>query len=496
MEKLIYTNPIIHQDFSDPDVIRVGNDFYMISSSFNYIPGVPLLHSKNLVEWEIINYIVDEIGYEKFNKVNHGEGIWAPSLRYHNETFYCVMPMPDEGIFVSTAKDPYGKWTKPQPILLGRGYEDPCPIWTDDGKCYMVIGFVKSRIGYNSLLGVFECSCDLTEKLSDITIVFDGHNNHPTIEGPKFHFRNGYYYIMAPAGSVKAGWQVCLRSKNIYGPYESKIVLMQNDTLVNGPHQGALIDLDDSDNNYFFIHFQDKRAYGRISHLQPVKWVDDWPMCGNTDGVLAGSPVSSYNYPINIKTNYQIPTSDYFKNSIEPIWQTPANRTKQIYETTKDGLKLLCLENDVNGHIDLNTHMLSTKIAYESCDISLSADLKNLCEEESFGFCIKGQIYTYLDFKKENGKINLYFIEGEFNNEEKVIKVVKDVSFDIVVDVNVRNRNIYDMLYEIKVNTKQITDKPQLAYAGRWVSTVFGIYANGNKGSALVKYFKQEKHGE
>ena len=112
-----YENPVILSDYSDPDVIRVGDDFYMVASSFNHVPGVPVLHSKNLVEWELINYVLDEIPFKGYDKVQHGHGAWAPSIRYHNGKFYCLIPFPDEGIYVSETDDPYGKWSLLRPLL-------------------------------------------------------------------------------------------------------------------------------------------------------------------------------------------------------------------------------------------------------------------------------------------------------------------------------------------------------------------------------------------
>ncbi|MDE7300773.1 MAG: glycoside hydrolase 43 family protein, partial [Clostridia bacterium] len=250
-----YENPVIFSDYSDPDVIRVGEDFYMVASSFNHVPGVPVLHSKNLVEWELINHVLPVIPFERFKKVFHGEGAWAPSLRYHDGKFYCLIPFPDEGIFVSETTDPYGEWSKLRPLLEGKGYEDPCPIWEND-KCYVVFAFAKSRIGFNSKLAVFETDGALTKAADDYKFIYDGHDNNPNIEGPKFYKRGKYFYILAPVGGVSTGWQVALRSEDIYGPYESKIILTQGDSCVNGPHQGALIDLDDGGKRWAFMHFQ------------------------------------------------------------------------------------------------------------------------------------------------------------------------------------------------------------------------------------------------
>ncbi len=124
-------------------------------------------------------------------------------------------------------------------------------------------------------------------------LVFDGHDNHPTVEGPKFHKRNGFYYIFAPAGGVATGWQLVLRSKNIYGPYEEKIVLAQGKTAINGPHQGAWVDTPTGED--WFLHFQDKVAFGRIVHLQPMTWKNDFPVMADNNGT--GEPVLSYRKP-------------------------------------------------------------------------------------------------------------------------------------------------------------------------------------------------------
>ena len=206
-----YTNPVLLSDYSDPDVIRVGDDFYMVASSFNHVPGVPVLHSKNLVEWEVINYVITELPFERFNNVCHGAGAWAPSIRYHNGKFYCLIPFPDEGIYVSETEDIYGKWSPLRPLLVGKGYEDPCPIW-DGGKCYVVFAFVKSRIGFNSKLAVFETDEAMTRQTSKYKIIYDGRDLAPKIEGPKFYKRGKYFYILAPAGGVISVWEVARRS--------------------------------------------------------------------------------------------------------------------------------------------------------------------------------------------------------------------------------------------------------------------------------------------
>ena len=271
-----YKNPVIHADYSDPDAIRVGDDYYMVSSSFNHIPGLPILHSKDLVNWKIIGHALKkQPPCDVYDKVRHGAGVWAPSIRYHNNEFYIYYPDPDFGIYLVKAKNIIGPWTEPLLIEAGKGLIDPCPLWDDNGKTYLVHAYAGSRAGIKSIIVIKEMNKEGTKIIGNGVMVYDGHESDPTIEGPKFYKRNGYYYIFAPAGGVSTGWQTVLRSKNIYGPYERKVVIDQGTTSINGPHQGAWVTTQTGED--WFLHFQDKEAYGRIVHLQPMKWINDWP---------------------------------------------------------------------------------------------------------------------------------------------------------------------------------------------------------------------------
>ena len=323
-----YLNPIIYADYSDPDAIMVGNDFYLISSSFNCVPGLPILHSKDLINWKIIGHAAQSLKPKNlFGKPQHGKGVWAPSIRYHENKFYIYYGDPDYGIYVVTAKNPSGPWDEPLLIKEAKGWIDPCPLWDDDGNAYLVHAWAKSRCGFNSILTLNKMNHEGTKILDSGVTIFDGHKNHPTIEGPKLYKRNGFYYIFAPAGGVKTGWQTVLRSKNILGPYDDKIAMDQGGTLVNGPHQGALVELNSGES--WFIHFQDKEAYGRIVHLQPVKWFNDWPIIGidlNGDG--RGEPVDKFKKPdVGESFPVSVPkTSDEFDSyKIGEQWQWQAN---------------------------------------------------------------------------------------------------------------------------------------------------------------------------
>ena len=322
-----YCNPIIHADYSDPDVIRVGPDYYLTASSFNCTPGLPILHSRDLVNWTIIQHAVENVPHPTYAEVRPGCGVWAPSLRFHAGKFWIFFPMPDEGIYVTTADRPSGKWSEPHLVQAGRGLIDPCPLWDADGQAYLIHAYARSRAGIKDRLCVRPMAADGSRLLGEGKIVFHQPEKHPTLEGPKFLQRDGWYYILAPAGGVETGWQVVLRARNIYGPYEDKIVLAQGGSAINGPHQGALVDA--PDDAWWFVHFQHTGVYGRIIHLQPVRWQDGWPLMGSHPGGQdIGEPVRQHPKPAGPAMDHPLipQTSDEFDSPTLGLqWQWHAN---------------------------------------------------------------------------------------------------------------------------------------------------------------------------
>lgn len=323
-----YSNPVLAADYSDPDVVRVGNDFYLVASSFDAVPGLPILHSTDLVHWEIVAHgFARQLPEDRYKVTQHGNGVWAPAIRYHEGKFYIFYPDPDLGIFVITANSITGPWSEPHMVKAAKGWIDPCPLWDDDGNAYLVNALAGTRAGAKSVILVNRMAPDGSRLLDDGAIIIDGHTIDPTIEGPKIYKRHGYYYIFAPAGGVPTGWQVIYRAKNIYGPYERRVVLAQGTTPTNGPHQGAWVDTPSGED--WFLHFQDQGPFGRVVHLEPMRWQEDWPVMGvhqNAEGV--GEPVRRYKKPaLKADTHAYNPLdSDEFAGAaLGPQWQWQAN---------------------------------------------------------------------------------------------------------------------------------------------------------------------------
>ena len=333
-----YRNPVLCCDYSDPDVIRVGDTYYMTASSFNYVPGLPILTSADLVNWRLVNYALPNIPEPGYEIPRHACGVWAPAIRWHDGFFYIYYGMPDEGIYMVRAADACGQWDAPKLVRAGKGLIDPCPFWDDDGRAYVIHAYANSRIGFKSRIGIFPMSADGTHAIGEDKFLFDGTANHPTIEGPKVYKRDGWYYIFAPAGGVATGWQTVLRSRRIDGEYEDHIVLRQGNSRVNGPHQGAWVTA--ADGSDWFIHFQSRGLYGRVTHLQPMAWqADGWPIIGEpVAGETYGTPVETWRKPSQThQPPLSLQCSDDFADSLGLQWQFMGNWRADFYAVDGGG---------------------------------------------------------------------------------------------------------------------------------------------------------------
>lgn len=317
-----YHNPILFADYSDPDVIRDGAKYYLIASTFHFVPGIPILQSTDLVHWTIMGHVVPRLEMSPLYNLEggnrYGKGVWAPSIRKHAGLFYVYFPTPTEGIFMSTAAKMTGPWSTPIAVMARAGLEDPCPFWDDDGKAYLI----HSKTGAGPLI-LHRMSADGKHILDEGKVIVNDPKHLPVLEGPKLYKRDGYYYIFAPFGGVGTGAQVVLRARNIYGPYEERVVLAQGNTPINGPHQGAYVETPQGQG--WFIHFQSDGAHGRVVHLEPVRWHDDWPIVGyDPDGGSPGVPAPSGPIPGDppVPSDVHPQTSDEFNNTVlGPQWE-------------------------------------------------------------------------------------------------------------------------------------------------------------------------------
>ncbi|MEI6948378.1 glycoside hydrolase 43 family protein [Paraflavisolibacter sp. H34] len=511
-----YKNPVLDADYSDPDAVRVGDDFYLTSSSFEDVPGLPILHSKDLVNWTLIGHALKrQPPFEHFSLPRHGEGVWAPSIRYRNGEFLIYYPDPDFGIYLVKAKNPAGPWSDPILVEGGKGLIDPCPLWDDDGQAYLVHAYAGSRAGIKSVVVVKKMNAEGTKTIDEGKLVYDGHELDPTLEGPKFYKRNGYYYIFAPAGGVPTGWQLVLRSKNIYGPYERKVVMDQGASPVNGPHQGAWVNTPTGED--WFLHFQDKEAYGRVVHLNPMKWVGDWPVIGvDKDGDGKGEPVTVYKKPNVGGKVYPIATpaeSDEFNGtSLGLQWQWMANpkATWSFMNTAKGSLRLFSdkLPDLASGETknlwDAPNVLLQKFMAPEFTATTKMTFTPNAkIENEKAGLAVMGLSYANLALKRTKDGIFLAYGLGKDADKgkpeaEQLLTKVGDATATVYLRVTVTKGGKCRFSYSTDGNNFTAAGEEFTAEVGRWIGAKVGLFCTRDRqindaGYADFDWFRVEK---
>lgn len=501
-----YRNPILYTDYSDPDVIRVNEDYYMVASSFCNSPAVPVLHSKDLVNWKMINYVMDRLPFDKYDTPQHGCGSFAPSIRYHDGIYYVFTPIPDEGIMVSTTANPWEKWNEPYMLKANVGWIDPCPFWDDDGSIYMVNAFARSRIGFNSVLylSVLEQKGDkLVENPHKGGFVYNGRETQPVIEGPKLHKRNGYYYIFAPAGSVTEGWQTVLRAKDIMGPYEEKIVLHQGTTDINGPHQGAWVDTPDGED--WFIHFQDVGTAGRIVHLQPMRWVDDWPVIGtNVDENGCGEPVSVYKKP---QVNQTYPAdapedSDFFDGDRLGLqWQWNANYKEEWYELADGYLHLHAQRTSKMCPVCDVSNLLLQKWPAPEFTITTCMELNGMKDNDAYGLLSFGRKYDGLFVCQKQGQRFLQQRIGEIWQDGETHTTLEEIKGDkIFLRMKVEKASRVSWEFGTEEGVYRNVGKSTEAKVGVWVGVKAGLVAINDGetecGTVKISYFVFQPLGQ
>lgn len=483
-----YKNPVLNADYSDPDAIRVGEDYFLVSSSFQCAPGIPVLHSKDLVNWKIINHVfLQQKPEDVFSKPQIEKGAWAPAIRYHNGEYYVYYPDPDLGIYVAKTKNIFGKWDDPILVMPGKGLIDPCPLWDEDGQAYLVHAFAGSRAGIKNIIAVCKMSEDGTKIQSEDNIVYDGHDKHTTCEGPKFYKRNGYYYIMLPAGGVPTGYQLILRSKSLWGPYDEKIVLDQGNTSVNGPHQGAWVETQTGES--WFLHFQDKEAYGRVVHLEPVKWINDWPVMGNDpDGDGKGEPVLVYKKP-NVGRTWPIATpatSDEFNSrELGLQWQWHANyKSWWAFPIASNGVLRMYTIPFPDDHVNLSDvpNLLLQKFPADEFTVTAKATFHfsdKARNGEQFGLVVMGHSYAYVSVKKSDNKLFISqteCINATKKGSEKETAPVETSASTVYFRVKVSKGAVCNFSYGLDGNTFTLVGNSFTATPGGWIGAKVGLF--------------------
>lgn len=505
-----YENPVLNADWSDPDAVCVGDDFYLTASSFGRAPGLPLLHSRDLVNWTLVGHALERLEpAAEFDSPRHDRGVWAPSLRHHDDRFWIFWGDPDQGIFQVNAPEIRGPWTRPHLVKEGRGLIDPCPLWDEEsGEAYLVHAWAKSRSGIKNRLTGHRMHPDGTSLLDDGKVIVDG-DRIPgwfTIEGPKLYRHDGWFWILAPAGGVETGWQGAFRSRDFFGPYEERIVLEQKDTDVNGPHQGGWVRTPSGED--WFLHFQQRGAYGRVVHLQPLRWDGGgtsgsseagggggWPVIGDR-----GAPVAVHRRPALPPQPAAAPATDddFPGGRFGRQWQWTANpQDGWATQHSGDGLRLSCLRTADAHDLRKLPHVLTQRLPGTPSAVEVELELHGEEPGARAGLAVLGDAFAWIGLQRgTDGTVHLVhrFAESAAERERDAAHPRPaphgTVRLRIEIGTGARCRFAYDL-----------GDGPHrsgpvfAATPWRWVGALLGLFAlapegPGRPGAATFTRFR------
>ncbi|MEV6484351.1 family 43 glycosylhydrolase [Streptomyces sp. NPDC051576] len=497
MTQETYTNPVLNADWSDPDVVRVGDDFYLTASSFGRAPGLPLLHSRDLVNWTLVGHALRHLEPKaEFRTPRHDCGVWAPALRHHDERFWIFWGDPDQGIFQINAPEIRGPWTRPHLLKEGKGLIDPCPLWDDNDEAYLVHAWARSRAGIKNRLTGHRMHPDGTSLLDDGKVIVDA-DRLPgwfTLEGPKVHRHDGWFWILAPAGGVETGWQGAFRSRGFFGPYEEKVVLEQGDTDVNGPHQGAWVRTPSGED--WFLHFQQRGAYGRVVHLQPMRWGEEgWPVIGDE-----GAPVAVHRKPDLPPQPPAAPATDddFPGGRYGRQWQWTANpRDGWATHHSGDGLRLTCVRSPDAHDLRRLPHLLTQRLP--GTPVAVEVELRLHSEElgARAGLAVLGDAYTWIGLQRgADGLVRFVHrfaepvAERERDAGESCLAPEERVRLRIEIGAGARCRLFYDVGDGPRPSGQVFAATPW-----RWVGALLGLFAlapvgTGHAGAATFTRFR------
>jgi len=479
-----YINPILNADYSDPDVIRVGVKYYMVASDFHFL-GMQVLESDDMVNWKLISKIYDRFDFPGWNEnQRYAGGSWAPAIRFHDGKFWVFFCTPHEGLFMTNATNPAGQWSPLHLVQKVEKWEDPCPFWDGDGNAYLG----RSKHGAGPII-IHKMSSDGKRLLDEGVTVYTG----PVAEGTKIFKKDGFYYMSIPEGGVERGWQTVLRSKNIYGPYEKKVVLEQGSTSINGPHQGAIVDTPDGE--WYFYHFQHVGTLGRVVHLQPLSWSDGWPVIGvDIDRNGIGEPVYTWKKPIASTDIFAPQTDDYFTDPyLSPQWQFNHNPVDKAWSlTSSPGNLVINALKSTTFRLARNT--LTQKLMGYKSEATVAMDLSGMADGQRSGLVCMGKENQLLGVKSENGKKVLYISNDTTENVIATLNT-KQVYLRVSVDIPAKA-----FKFSYSTDNVHFTACGQSFFIrfGYWKGARLGLYCYNIKkddGSASFMWFKYKHDG-
>ncbi len=427
MEKI--QNPMLWADVPDPDVIRVGDTYYLVSTTMHLMPGAPIMTSKDLKNWETVGYIFDRLTdspkYDLLNGTVYGRGQWATSLKYHNGKFYALLAPNERGAmgdtYIFSAEKAEGPWTI---VSRMRHFHDCSLFFDDDGRVYVIYG-----------------TGEMMELKPDLSDVIEGthqqlfqreEDEKGILEGSRMIKHNGKYYLLMISHVYAPGKhrrEVCYRANNIHGPYEKQVILESEFGGFSYEAQGTIVDTPDGD--WMGIIFQDRGGVGRVLTVMPCRWVNGWPMLGDENGkvpetvrpLVNGQPATAI-----------VKSDDFSSDKLGLHWQWNHNPIDEAWSLKERPGFLRLKTNRVVSNLYLAPNTLTQRMEGPTCSGTIAIDISKMKDGDCAGLAAFNSDTGALVIKKKGKNLILEMVEMSVtltdldkevtNVEEKVIESI------------------------------------------------------------------------
>lgn len=424
-----YTNPVMPADVSDLDAIRVGADFYAISSTFQYSPGMAILHSRDLVHWAIVSHVVDDVSaispqmnWDTMERA--GRGIWAGAIRFHQGHFYVYFGTPDEGILMSSAPIITGPWTPVRRVLADSGWDDPCPFWDDDGRAYLVVTRYKADPttgkAYNIHLFQMNAAGDSVESASD-AIIHQSRGSEANklykIKGTYFHF----FSEVQPEGRVP----MMERAASLKGPWEIHQLMHVNRRLDKEPNQGGLVQLEDG--RWYFVTHQGTGDWeGRAGVLLPVTWIAGWPIPGSIGKDGIGTMLWTADAPLPQVSSAGLVASDNFtEHALKPQWEWDYQPRQGSWSLERKPAALRLQAYGLLHPDDLRTApnvVTQRALRTQNNVVTVKLSLNGMADGQHAGLAHFAQTCAEIEIVQASGVRRLYLVDGGVTTDGPILR--------------------------------------------------------------------------
>jgi beta-xylosidase len=422
-------NPMLWADVPDPDVIRVGDTFYLVSTTMHLMPGAPVMASKDLKNWETVGYIFDKLTdspkYDLQEGTAYGRGQWATSLKYHNGRFYALLAPNEQGkmgdTYIFTAEKAEGPWTI---VSRMRHFHDCSLFFDDDGRVYVIYG-----------------TGELMELKPDLSDVIEGTYMHifqresdekGLLEGSRVIKHNGKYYLLMISHAYGPGMhrrEVCYRADDIHGPYEKQVILESDFSTFGYEAQGTIVDTQDGD--WYGIIFQDRGGVGRVLTVMPCRWINGWPMLGDENGKV---PLTVRTLKTGETAGAIVKADDFSATKLGLHWQWNHNSVDNAWSLTERPGFLRLKTNRVVENIYLAPNTLTQRMEGPTCSGSICMDLSKMKDGDCAGLAAFNSDTGMLIVKKKGKKTVLEMQETtvELSDREKAVTKYEEKTIESV----------------------------------------------------------------